>query len=156
MCLLENCYVDIVPSCSANPFGSGKDKNEEFHRLTVLQNTSRDFVIACRILQSHALFAILPVCCSIAVNSWRVKLWQILQLAKFAKVFHYMVYALTHPQGSHALSHHSWSTAVSGPHGLSTETFVIMGGPAGQSMAATDSSLAPSGLSSIFSPVWHY
>ena len=41
----------MVPSCSANPFDTGKDKNEDeqedFHKLTVLQNTSRDFVVTC-------------------------------------------------------------------------------------------------------------
>ena len=69
MCLIESCHVDMVPSCSANPFGSGKDKNEDkqedFTDLQyVLQNINRDFVITCRILQSCVLFAILLVRCS--------------------------------------------------------------------------------------------
>ena len=29
MRLIENCHVDMVLSCSANPFGSGKGKNED-------------------------------------------------------------------------------------------------------------------------------
>ena len=54
MRLIENCYVDMVPSCSVNSFGSGKDKNEDeqedFTGLQyILQNTSRDFMITCRI-----------------------------------------------------------------------------------------------------------
>ena len=29
MPLTESCHVDMVPSCSANPFCPGKDKNED-------------------------------------------------------------------------------------------------------------------------------
>ena len=29
MHLIESCHVDMVPFCSANPFGFGKDKNED-------------------------------------------------------------------------------------------------------------------------------
>ena len=28
MRLIESCHVDMVPFCSANPFGSGKDKDK--------------------------------------------------------------------------------------------------------------------------------
>ena len=37
MCLIESCHVDMVPSCSANPFGSGKDENEDEEDFTGLQ-----------------------------------------------------------------------------------------------------------------------
>ena len=67
MSLIESCHVDMVPSCSANLFGSSKVKNEdEQEDFTGLQyfKIPVEIVIMCRILQSRALFAILPVCCS--------------------------------------------------------------------------------------------
>ena len=29
MHLMESCHVDMVPSCSVNALGSGKDKNKD-------------------------------------------------------------------------------------------------------------------------------
>ena len=51
----------MVPSCSVNPCGSSKDKNEDEQEHFT---GSQDFVITCRILQSRVLFTILPVCFS--------------------------------------------------------------------------------------------
>ena len=65
--LIESYHMDMVPSCSVNPFGSGKDKtrmNKKISQAYSTSNTSKDFVIMCKILQSRVLFAILPVCCS--------------------------------------------------------------------------------------------
>ena len=93
MRLIESCHVDMVPSCSVNPFGSGKDKNEdEQEDFTGLQY----FKIPVEILWSHVEYCnhvrYLQYYRYVAVNFWRVELWQILQqLTKFAKVFHYMV-----------------------------------------------------------------
>ena len=58
MHLIENYHMNMVPSCSANLFGSGKDKNEDEQKdFTGLQY----FKILVGILQSHVLFAILLV-----------------------------------------------------------------------------------------------
>ena len=39
--LIEICHVDMVPSCSANTFGSGKDKNEDEQEDFTAYSTSK-------------------------------------------------------------------------------------------------------------------
>ena len=96
MRLIESCHVDTVSSCSANPFGSGKDKNEdEQEDFTGLQyfkipaEISRSRVEYCNHVRYFRYYRY------IAVNFWRVKLWRILQqFAKFTKVFHHQSFPL--------------------------------------------------------------
>ena len=69
MPLTESCDVDMVRTfLLSEPILPGKDKNEDeqedFTGLQYFKNTSKDFVITYRILQSRVLFAILPVYCS--------------------------------------------------------------------------------------------
>ena len=62
---MESCHVDMVPSCSANPFVPRKDKNEdEQEDFTGLKYFKIPVEILCTILQSRVIFATLLVCCS--------------------------------------------------------------------------------------------
>ena len=67
MHLIEMLSLGYGTFLLSEPFGSNKDmdEREDFTGLQyVLQNNSSHFVTTCRQLQSHALFLMLPVCCS--------------------------------------------------------------------------------------------
>ena len=90
MRLIENYHVYMLPSCSANRFGSSKDENEDKQEdFTGIQyfKIPVEILWSCVEYCNHVCY--LQYYRYVAVNFWRVKLWQILQ---FAKVFQYTAY----------------------------------------------------------------
>ena len=80
--------MDMVTSYSANPFDSGKDRNEdEQEDFTSLQYFKIPVEISWSCVEYYNHVHYLWYYWYVVVNFWRVKLWQILQFAKFAKVF---------------------------------------------------------------------